>query len=183
MNGLKWQMTMAPNAAKLALDLVGRLADDIVVGTDAGDVSMLLRQARDVLSRVAVKTSETDLGVHVESSSMTLFDVSDLLGYFEHNRLPTGIQRVQSELIFNILKSNDQATRLCCFVEPRDRWVTVDTAKFMDICALSRMGGDPLEASWVAAIRELQASIGGTSGIGIPSWSYAGKYRHVMVAP
>jgi len=110
-------------AVALARDLVARLASDLEFrGQDGGQAATTLRNAGDALTRLSVTTaarapvSDNDMA----STSAIVLDVSDLLGYFEKgNRLPTGIQRVQAELIAAILQADDGHTaQLCCFVRP-----------------------------------------------------------------
>ena len=160
-------------AVALARDLVARLASDLEFrGQDGGQAATTLRNAGDALTRLSVTTaarapvSDNDMA----STSAIVLDVSDLLGYFEKgNRLPTGIQRVQAELIAAILQADDGHTaQLCCFVEGRNQWVQVDSARFLDICARSRSDGDPLDPAWVGALRDVRAGIIASNAMTFP---------------
>lgn len=144
-------------AAASARNLISRLADGLQFRD--GPASATLRNAGDILSRLVPAEGAPESESKLDPTSMLVVDVSDLLGYFELNRLPTGIQRVQTELIFNLLESTSHHARLCCFVETRHQWVVVDSRQFLDICAQCRAGGDPLEPRWVASISELRAAI------------------------
>jgi glycosyltransferase involved in cell wall biosynthesis len=152
-------------AAATARKLIGRVADALDSGDQADADSALLRTAEEILARLS-QPSPADPPAAVDNASDIVLDVSDLLGYFEHNRLPTGIQRVQTELIFNIMKStHGRPVQLCCFVETRRQWVVVDSDMFVDVCIQSRIGGDTGEPRWVAAIRDLHAAIGASPAL------------------
>lgn len=159
-------------AVAVARELVSRLASDLEFREwDSGRAAVTLREAGDALTRLSFPT---DAGAHISEGadanvSPIVLDVSDLLGYFENNRLPTGIQRVQAELIAAVLQHDGgQTAQLCCFVEGRDQWVRVDSARFLAICALSRSGGDTLDPTWVDAVRELRAGIVGGRAMTFP---------------
>jgi glycosyltransferase involved in cell wall biosynthesis len=85
-----------------------------------------------------------------------VFDVSDLLGYFEHSRLPTGIQRVQMEVIGDALGSMPQA-QICCFADDGDSWLRIPAALFGDVCSLALRSGDMVEAAWMEVMETLAA--------------------------
>lgn len=71
-----------------------------------------------------------------------VFDVSDLLAYFNHARTPSGIQRVQLETLNEALKDADRDVRICAFHEARDEWVELPTSLFAELARLSRSGSD-----------------------------------------
>ncbi|HEV2082388.1 MAG TPA: glycosyltransferase [Brevundimonas sp.] len=81
---------------------------------------------------------------------VAVFDVSDLIGYFAHSRLPTGIQRVQIEVLSALL--TDPATeprcRVCAFEESRDAWVEIPPDLFLDVAGAALEGADLAEAGW-----------------------------------
>lgn len=143
-------------ATTTARDLINKLANDLQFHDESA--SSALREAQDVLSRLASAAPASAPIPASDPVSMIVLDVSDLLGYFEHNRLPTGIQRVQTELIFSLLESIGDRVELCCFMEARNQWVRVDSSQFVDICNQSRAGGDPLDPNWMASIKSLRAS-------------------------
>lgn len=162
--GMDKDDTGLADAVAVARKLLARLADELEVrdSETARSAITTLRDTRDVLARLApplaAKPTTQANDQSVQGPTIVL-DVSDLIGYFTNNRLPTGIQRVQTELIFNILKFVDSRERqLCCFIEGRDEWVMVDSALFMDICIQSRNGGDPLEPRWLGAVRDMRTA-------------------------
>lgn len=83
-----------------------------------------------------------------------IFDVSDLVTYFRHARLPTGIQRVQIEVIRHTLMIAPQS-QLCVFIENPGQWASIPASLFRDISTLSITSGDILEAGWLDLIETL----------------------------
>ena len=63
------------------------------------------------------------------------FDYTDLVHYFAHNRLPTGIQRVQIELFrVSLLRSDLDRVAACSFDPVRRCWVTLPPALLAAVC-------------------------------------------------
>lgn len=90
-----------------------------------------------------------------------IFDVSDLIQYFRNARLPTGIQRVQIEIISNLTfaRPSDIAVTITCFNRDADFWVALPEPFFRDICRLSLLGGEPEAVEWREALRDLDAHL------------------------
>ena len=87
-----------------------------------------------------------------------VYDVSDLIGYFAHARTPTGIQRVQIQVITEAMARpapSPAATRLCCFIDGRDAWLEVPRAELAALLRLSADGSDANDPAWVAALHRL----------------------------
>jgi len=86
------------------------------------------------------------------------FDVSDLIGYFAHSRLPTGIQRVQIELISALLLDPEvePRVRVCAFDEARDDWVPVPSGMFLDLAEDALADGDLDQPGWKARLAALR---------------------------
>jgi glycosyltransferase involved in cell wall biosynthesis len=79
-----------------------------------------------------------------------VFDVSDLMHYFQNARLPTGIQRVQIEVIKNIAGSprKDLNYSIVCFTKQTDFWIEIPPALFQMFCKLSVSSGDTAAPEW-----------------------------------
>ena len=86
-----------------------------------------------------------------------VFDVSDLVAYFARARVPTGIQRVQIEVIRGL--AADVSPRICCAIEGRDAWVEIPTSVFNRITDIATDGGRYSAQDWVAALAALQLSL------------------------
>lgn len=84
-----------------------------------------------------------------------VFDVSDLINYFAHGRSPTGIQRVQIEVIGHALARPDCGIFICCFIEGRDDWLQVPDGVFKRIVALSLKSSEREDLEWIAALHQL----------------------------
>ena len=88
-----------------------------------------------------------------------VFDVSDLVQYFQDSRLPTGIQRVQIEIIGNLIQSipGDYSLKLACFKSGAEFWTELPPLFFDRICKLALLSGDTDAPEWRRALEELKA--------------------------
>lgn len=94
--------------------------------------------------------------------SDVIFDVSDLIAYFRDSRLPTGIQRVQTEVICALLGQQSEAGKkigVCAFAERKDRWARIPDALFLKVCALTRTGSSTTDPEWVKGVRQITAVV------------------------
>lgn len=80
---------------------------------------------------------------HAIALPCVVFDVSDLIAYFNHARHPSGIQRVQIETLRCALAEEGRDVRICAFHEARDEWIEIPRAQFVELCRLS--GGDDVQ--------------------------------------
>ena len=87
-----------------------------------------------------------------------VFDVSDLVSYFARARVPTGIQRVQIEVI-RALTTDRVPPRICCAIEGRDIWVEIPIAVFDRITNIATGGERYSAREWVEALASLQLSL------------------------
>jgi glycosyltransferase involved in cell wall biosynthesis len=111
-----------------------------------------LAQAQSAADLIA--TLDTGVQTMTEDGAVSpclVFDVSDLFTYFRNVRSPTGIQRVQIEIITNALAAGVSA-RICCFIEARDEWVEIPERIFTRLCALSLDGNEGESAEWTVAL-------------------------------
>lgn len=114
---------------------------------DKADAAQLLRIEQ---ARLAVETA-TD-------QTPLVFEVTDLLHHFRNARLPTGVQRVQIEVIRASIPLFPNL-RICCFTGGERGWVLIPLAQFQTLCALALVRGDMFEPEWVRAAEMLAASI------------------------
>ncbi len=80
-----------------------------------------------------------------------VFDASDLLDYAKRDRAPTGIQRVQLNLIEHSLKLGAVAA---AFDTGSGAWKAIPPAVFERLAALSRSGADPADPGWMDAVAD-----------------------------
>ncbi len=90
------------------------------------------------------------------SGPILIFDVSDLISYFRNARLPTGIQRVQIEIIVSAIENGRRPVKICSFVDQRDNWFEIPPAAFQLLSQLSLSAGDRHAADWTLMQRRLQ---------------------------
>lgn len=81
------------DAVGTAHELIRRLTDDLEARNGDRSAIDILRDTQGVLGRLSSTGAHDALPTATGQTPHLFFDVSDLLGYFEHNRLPTGIQR------------------------------------------------------------------------------------------
>lgn len=110
----------------------------------------ILRDLRNILAH-SPTTSADSL-----SEPMLVFDISDLVAYFDNARLPTGIQRVQIEVVQGALAAAASNVHLCCIANGRDDWVEVPLDHFETLARLSVTGADRSEPVWRQALQRLK---------------------------
>lgn len=143
--------TQAPADATVIgwlFEIAGRLGDDdrrIVTSVlEASFPNALFRQRPSGQSDIV--------------AGQTVFDVSDLVSYFARARVPTGIQRVQIEII-RALQKDVVPPRICCAIEGRGIWIEIPIDVFARITDIAT-GGDRFTAgAWVEALAALQLSL------------------------
>ena len=114
---------------------------------------------RGVATRLA-KTSDTTVAL----------DVSDLMHYFLSARSPTGIQRVQINVVASLIESDRDtfAVLLVCFTKQRDFWIEIDAGIFKKICRLALIGADLKDRVWQKAIHDLHSELDVGEAIAFP---------------
>jgi len=112
-----------------------------------------------------------DLARDAGADPVLVFDVSDLISYFRNARLPTGIQRVQIEVIAAAV-DRGPGVRICAFVDHRDEWLEIPRAAFLELCRLSLSGGDLAAPAWVNALTRLQVLTSVAEAIAFPRGAF-----------
>lgn len=89
-----------------------------------------------------------------------VFDISDLIGYFDNARLPTGIQRVQMEVIAALCRdaSPDRPIDICSFSQGRDKWIDINPDHFLEIVDLALLSGER-DDEWSSAVDSLKEAV------------------------
>nr|WP_246503825.1 glycosyltransferase [Plastoroseomonas arctica] len=98
---------------------------------------------------------------HASADLLIVFDASDLLAWFRGNRAPTGIQRVQLNIISRALTNPAEgtATAVAAFDARGGFWREVSAALFLRLYRLSRLGADTRDAVWVEAVDEARRQL------------------------
>ncbi len=88
-----------------------------------------------------------------------VFDVSDLMHYFHNARLPTGIQRVQMEVIQNAIEAAVPGVvySVVCFTKETDFWIEIPQVLFHSLCKQAVTGGDHKAPEWTALLSDLDS--------------------------
>lgn len=95
------------------------------------------------------------------TSAQVVFDVSDLISYFRHARVPTGIQRVQINVITSVIEDRklEYDVRVVCFSSASDYWVEISMENFSNICALAKTSADIGDPEWRIAIKQIDSEL------------------------
>ena len=96
-----------------------------------------------------------------DATHAIVFDVSDLMHFFLQNRVPTGIQRVQINVIVSLLQKeqHDLDLKVACFTADTDFWVQVPANLFVEMCELAVAGGQLDDPAWRSAMSELKLTL------------------------
>jgi len=102
-----------------------------------------------------------------------VFDVSDLIAYFRDSRLPTGIQRVQIEIVREALALPEAGgLRVCTFDARRDTWLELPPSLLQTLFQLSLSGGDRSAPEWLAALTRVQLLLHTAESFTFPSGAW-----------
>ncbi|MFZ4411352.1 MAG: hypothetical protein ACOYOH_28695, partial [Paracraurococcus sp.] len=145
-------------AMALSLDPANMHARRELLGADAVPPDAQVAPAARPVAPPATPTART-AGPTAPAAAATdtplVFDASDLLDYFRHNRAPTGIQRVQASIIGEALRGAGGAadTDVCvtAFDPGAGAWKPVPAGLFLRLAALSATGTDTAAPDWAAA--------------------------------
>lgn len=134
-----------------ALKLLGRREDAAEAYARALALDPANDAARAELLAMAEPPSPAEAPEPVAAPPVRVFDASDLLDYATRDRAPTGIQRVQLNLIEQSLRT-DGAAAVAAFDLPTGAWKRLPSEVFGRLAALTRSGADPAEPAWKDAV-------------------------------
>ena len=143
-----------------ALDEAASLYTSLAIADPDDEEAM--RESRDILGRLddeprralaaALAASSgaegfdaPDDGYPAIETCRIVYDASDLIAFFSHSRRPTGIQRVQLEVLVHGLtqtRNGEAAVGVCCFIDGRDEWVALPPTAFLTLATLSVANDD-----------------------------------------
>ncbi|MBV1799605.1 glycosyltransferase family 1 protein [Siccirubricoccus sp. G192] len=89
------------------------------------------------------------------------FDASDLLAYFQGDRAPTGIQRVQMNIIEQALDrpGGEDMAAIVAFDAAGGTWKPIPAVLFRRLVALSRSGAEVADPAWAEAVAAAQEAL------------------------
>jgi len=137
-----------PDNAEQQAEFLELLHDPLAVDDCARAVANALHAAED--ARIVAVASTRRVPV--------VFDASDLVSYFRHSRLPTGIQRVQIEVILAAFDMDVDA-QVGCFSDWAGTWSRLPAAHFQTVSALAVASGDRMDTAWIDALDILTATL------------------------
>ncbi|WP_339915197.1 glycosyltransferase [uncultured Brevundimonas sp.] len=180
-----------PDPVKELRDLVrhGLVLDPEIVGAVRARTSQTHRRNTDAetltghleaaLKRLgaglkAVRALATGAGRRRSARPALIFDTSDLIAYFRDARLPTGIQRVQIEVITALLRDPpaDAHISVCAFIEDRDDWVEIPANLFLGLTTQALAGGALNEAAWLTVRYDLDLETGLAPALAFPEGAW-----------
>jgi glycosyltransferase involved in cell wall biosynthesis len=93
-----------------------------------------------------------------DTTFTVVFDISDLMSYFHNARLPTGIQRVQIEVIKAAIEAGHPNFNyaLVCFTKQTDFWIEIPPTLFQAFCKQAVASGDLTAPDWTALLNDLK---------------------------
>ncbi|MBA1259184.1 glycosyltransferase family 4 protein [Pseudomonas oryzihabitans] len=82
------------------------------------------------------------------------FDISDLVQYFQHNRAPTGIQRVQIEVVSALIE--DSKVSIISMQADGANWKSIPKELFKEMTALAGTSSEVDDPAWRAILNKLE---------------------------
>ncbi len=93
------------------------------------------------------------------SQDAVWFDIADLCAHLRHSRNPTGIQRVQLNLVAAALALAGDRVRICACDPQAMGWKPVPAPLFHRLAQLMQQGGGIADPAWVEAVQQLQRQL------------------------
>ncbi|OYW07339.1 MAG: hypothetical protein B7Z53_06395, partial [Rhodospirillales bacterium 12-71-4] len=137
--------------------------------------------------------AEAATGLTLLGDLSVVFDLSDLLSWFGTNRAPSGIQRVQMEIVGPALRPGGSGIQrvqmeivgpalrpggpaatmlLAVFDAEAACWRALPREIFLRLASLARAGADPLEPAWREAVGLAQASVAAAPELAFPQGAW-----------
>jgi glycosyltransferase involved in cell wall biosynthesis len=118
----------------------------------------------------AAPAEEPAGGLTLLGDLAVVFDLSDLLAWFDGNRAPSGIQRVQLEVAGPALRPGAAAgsVLLAVFNPPSGAWRALPREVFRRLAALSRSGADPFDPAWQEAVAVAREALAAAPDLAFP---------------
>ncbi|MBW8268656.1 glycosyltransferase [Caldovatus aquaticus] len=142
-----------------------RLAEALDALGERGPAAAALARARAARTAAGAPppavAPEAAAGREGAADARFVFDASDLFAYFADNRAPTGIQRVQLNVIAHALLDAPagEPVAVAAFDQQHGAWRAVAPALFLRLWRLSQCGADPHDFAWQAALAELRGAL------------------------
>jgi glycosyltransferase involved in cell wall biosynthesis len=162
------------HALKLAGDRAGaRLAYARALDL-APESDQAWREVAALLAQATPGEAAETAGLTLVGDLSVVFDLSDLLSWFGGHRAPSGIQRVQMEIVAPALRGGTAATRvlLAVFDAGAGFWRALPREIFQRLVALSRAGADPLDPAWREAVELARQAVAAAPELAFPQGAW-----------
>ena len=123
---------------------------------------------------LAEAAAESGVGLTLVGDLTVVFDLSDLLAWFDGNRAPSGIQRVQMEVVGPALRPGVAAAHvlLAAFRPEAGAWRALPRELFLRLAALSRIGADPMDSAWREAVALTREALDNAPDLAFPEGAW-----------
>lgn len=125
-----------------------------------------LSNAVEILRRVDANTLAPLNGAGTGSQAEIVFDATDLIHHFRSSRLPTGIQRVQLEMISAYHATGRAQPRICYLGDAG--WLEVPRLLFARLCRMFFSHADNAQAEWQQVMMQLDLLMHGGGPMTFP---------------
>lgn len=132
------------------------------------EVSLLLGQPS------VAALAAPDVPLSLLGDITVVFDLTDLLSWFGANRAPTGIQRVQMELVAPALRGGGPAARviLAIYHPATLSWRALPREAFNRLAALSRASADARDPAWEQAVAVARQAVEAAPDLIVPEGAW-----------
>ncbi len=162
------------HALKRAGDATGaRRAYGRALALDPGS-DAAWREVAPLLGDSLVAAAPEAEGLSLLGDPAVVFDLTDLLSWFGAHRAPSGIQRVQLELVGPALRAGAAAVSvtLAVFHPASAGWRALPKEVFLRLAALSRSGADPFDAAWEDTVATAQRALDAAPEFAFPEGAW-----------
>ncbi len=156
-HALKLQGRLEP-AGQAYLEALERAPDSVdilqeVVATARAGARFDPGRLAAALGEPAATPRRPDIGLSLA------FDVTDVLNHLRHVRRPTGIQRVQAEIVRALLRAPPEgvAIELCAYSERRRYWARAPHDLFCGLCDMAASAAEVDTPAWERRLLALAA--------------------------
>ncbi|MFT5137444.1 MAG: glycosyltransferase involved in cell wall biosynthesis, partial [Arenicella sp.] len=136
-------------------------ADALVLSRGSVDAVVELKDLgwTDAKIRSTLSNIESDRNNKRDGKNILVFDLTDLFQYLGQNRIVTGIQRVQADILEAAMQDQAIETIIVSYSKVSRRWVEVPPDYFALIKNAASRGSDINEKTWSIAIGRLNRVI------------------------
>lgn len=161
------------HALKLAGELEAAMAAyEAALARDPGfaPAQVEFEQMRQLLEERRI-AEQASLAAEAAARLALVFDVTDVIDYFQHKRTPTGIQRVQLGIVGRLAAEvglTAQDVTLACFSGSDGQWRALPAEAFSMLATLSGSGSSTADPAWTGAVERANALLAAAPALVFP---------------